>query len=65
VKKGKHQTSQSTAAAFQTETFAGPDLFKNHTGVTLYIEHDCTAAFCAGYLKDASTNIKNLLGHEN
>jgi len=63
VKKGKHQTSYSTAAAIHTETFAGPDPFKNHTGVTLNIKHDCTAALCAGYLKGASTNIENLLGH--
>ena len=63
VKKGKHQTSYSTAAAIHTETFAGPDPFENHTGITLNIKHDCTAAFCAGYLKGASTNIENLLGH--
>ena len=61
VKKGKHHTSYSTAAAFHTETFAGPDPFKNHTGITLKIKHDCIAAFCARYLKGASTNIGNLL----
>jgi len=52
VKKGKHQTSYSTAAAFHTETFAGPDPFKNHTGITLNIKH-CCAAFCAVYLKES------------
>jgi len=36
----KHQTSYSTAAAFHTEIFAGPDPFKNHTGITLNIKHD-------------------------